>query len=121
MPQYLENYILAIGGFLFHLLKMWLTSVNRKENFITKPTLIWVGMNLVAGALLIYIGERLPADLIVMSPLTCVIIGVTGSSMLAGFINVKRPKDLEITTIETQRGTTTTTIEKQTTTPKGNL
>ena len=117
MPQYLENYILAIVGFLFHFLKMWLTSLNRKEDFITKPVIIWAAMNLLAAATLVYIGERLPSDLIVMSPLTCVIIGVSGSSMLSGFINIKRPKDLEITTVETSTDTTKTTVETQKTKP----
>lgn len=117
MNQFIENYLLALGGFLFHFLKMWMTSLNRKENFLTKPTYLWIASNILAAAILIYIGDRLPPDLIVMSPLTCLIIGAFGSSMLSGFINVKKPKDLEITTTENTFGTTTVTVEKQKTTP----
>lgn len=118
MPSYLENYLLALAGFLFHFLKMWYTSTMRKEGFLTKPTVIWAIMNILASAILVYIGGTLPPDLIVMSPLTCVMMGVFGSSMLSGFINVKKPKDLETLTVEGTDGLTKVTVEKQTITPK---
>lgn len=118
MNPFIENYALALGGFLFHFLKMWMTSLNRKEAFLTKPVYLWVAMNLLASAILIYIGPTLPPELIVMSPLTCVLMGLSGSSMLAGIINIKKPKDIEITTLETEAGTTKLTVEKQTIPPK---
>lgn len=92
MPEFLQNILLAFGGYLFHLLKMWYESTNRKEAFITKAFYISIAMNVVAIFLLIYLGKTLPPDLLVMSPLTCVIIGFSASSVLAGFINVKSPK-----------------------------
>lgn len=92
MNLFLEQYALALGGFVFHLLKMWYAATVRKEQFINKLFYIWAAMNVLASALLIYIGRTLPEDLIVMSPLTCIIIGTFGSSMLSGFINVKKPK-----------------------------
>lgn len=90
--EFIEQLLLAFGGYLFHLLKMWQESVKRKETFDRKPFLISVAANIVAIVLLIYIGGSLPTDLIVMSPLTCVILGAFASSMLAGFINIKKPK-----------------------------
>lgn len=53
-------------------------------------------MNAVAIVILIIIGKSLPPDLIVMSPFTCVLIGYSASSMLAGFINVKTPKSVPV-------------------------
>lgn len=96
MNTFIEQILLAFGGFAFHLLKMWYAASNRNETFITKRLGIWVAMNIVASILLIYVGKNLPPDLIVMSPLTCIIIGAFGSSMLSGFINVKKPKDVGI-------------------------
>lgn len=90
----LIDMLLALAGFVFHLLKQWLENEKRGDKFNVKHTLIFVAMNIVAIPVLIYIGGTLPADLIVMSPLTCVIIGAFGSSMLAGFINTKKPKDI---------------------------
>lgn len=89
-----EQMLLALAGFTFHMLKQWLENEKRGDKFNVKHTLIFVAMNLVAIPVLIYIGKSLPEDLIVMSPLTCVIIGSFGSSMLAGFINTKKPKDI---------------------------
>ena len=86
--------LLALAGFVFHLLKQWLENEKRGEKFNLKHTLIFVAMNIVAIPVLIYIGSTLPPDLLTMSPLTCVIIGSFGSSMLAGFINTKKPKDV---------------------------
>lgn len=92
-PQFGFQMLLALGGFAFHLLKQWNESVKRKEVFLVKSLIISILMNLIAIPILIYIGGTLPSDLIVMSPLTCVIIGSFGASMLSGFINSKKPKD----------------------------
>lgn len=92
--NFTEQVLLAAGGYLFHLLKQWYESVKRKESFDYKLLLISVGMNILAILILVYIGKQLPPDLIVMSPLTCVIIGFSGSSLLAGFIAAKKPKDI---------------------------
>lgn len=91
MPEILENLLLALGGYLFHVLKMWYEATKRGEVFINKSFLISIPMNIVAIILLIFLGKNLPPDLLVMSPFTCVLIGFFGSSMLAGFINVKAP------------------------------
>lgn len=87
--------LLAFGGFLFHMLKKWGESIKKKESMDKRLLLIYLGMNLIAIPILIFIGGTLPSDLLVMSPLTCVIIGSFGSSMLAGFINVKKPETTE--------------------------
>ena len=89
-----EQMLLAFAGFAFHMLKQWHENEKRGDKFNIKHTLIFCAMNMIAIPVLIYIGNSLPADLIVMSPLTCVIIGSFGSSMLSGFINTKKPKDI---------------------------
>lgn len=86
--------LLAFGGWAFHLLKQWQESIKRKEEFVLKSFLLSIAMNLIAIPILIFIGGTLPSDLLVMSPLTCVIIGSFGSSMLSGFVNVKKPKEI---------------------------
>lgn len=96
MPELVENLLLAFGGYLFHVLKMWYESTNRNEVFINKSFYISIAMNAVAIVILIIIGKSLPPDLIVMSPFTCVLIGYSASSMLAGFINVKTPKSVPV-------------------------
>lgn len=120
MPQFLENYLLALGGFLFHFLKMWYTSTLRKEGFLNKPMYIWIAMNILATCLLVYIGPTLPPEIIVMSPVTSILMGISGSSVLAGVINIKRPKDIEITTFETENASRKVTVETQTLPPKNN-
>jgi uncharacterized membrane-anchored protein len=89
---YLEMTLLAGGGYVFHLLKMYGESLKRNEEFLKKPFIVSVASNLVAIIILIYIGGTLPPDLLVMSPLTCVIIGGMASSLLSGFIAIKKPK-----------------------------
>lgn len=87
--------LLAFGGFIFHLLKQWRENIVRKQEFDKRLLLISFLMNMIAIPILIFIGGTLPSDLLVMSPLTCVIIGGFGSSMLSAFINAKKPKDVE--------------------------
>lgn len=93
MNPFIEYMLLAIGGHAFHLAKMYNTSIQRKETFITKGFLANEISNLIAIPLLVYIGPTLPPELFVMSPITAVVIGFAASSLLAGFINVKKPKD----------------------------
>lgn len=94
MPDYATQLLLAFGGYAFHLLKMYGESLKRQEVWLLKPFIVSVAANLLAIFLLIYVGDQLPPDLIVMSPLTCIIIGSFGSSMLSGFINIKKPKEI---------------------------
>lgn len=96
MPLF-EQLALAFAGYLFHLLKMYQESLKRNEEFLKKPFIVSIASNTLAIFILIYIGGTLPAELIVMSPLTCVIIGAFASSMLSGFINIKKPKVLNDT------------------------
>ncbi len=86
--------LLAFGGYIIHLLKMWMESIKRKESFITQTFYISIAMNVISIFILIYIGDSLPETMIVMSPVTCVIMGYFGSSMLGGIINLKKPKDI---------------------------
>lgn len=94
MSEFALQLLYAFGGYVFHLLKMYQESLKRQEVFLVKPFAVSVAANIVAILILISIGDQLPPDLIVMSPLTCVIVGAFGSSMLSGFINVKKPKDI---------------------------
>jgi hypothetical protein len=96
MP-YIEQILLAFGGYAFHLLKLYGESMKRNEEFLKKPFIVSIAANVLAILLLIYIGGSLPPDLLVMSPLTCIIIGTFGSSMLSGFINIKKPKVITAT------------------------
>lgn len=93
--QFVENILLAFGGYLFHLLKMYYASLVRKEEFITKPFAVSVAANLLAIFLMIYVGGSLPPDMFSMAPINVVVMGFFGSSMLSGFINVKKPKSLD--------------------------
>jgi|SRR6185436_6533970 len=100
MNLFVEQLLLAFGGYLFHLLKQYGESIKRKETFVNKMLYVSAGMNVLSIVILIYIGNKLPNDLIVMSPLTCVIIGSFGASMLSGFINIKKPTSIEVTDTE---------------------
>lgn len=91
--SFIEMYLLALGGVLIHFLKMWLQAEKRKEKFLSRPTILLLTLNLLSSALLIYIGPTLPPELVVMSPLTCVLMGIFGSSMLTGLVNARRPKN----------------------------
>jgi uncharacterized membrane protein YfcA len=91
--SFIEQILLAFGGFIFHLLKQYQEAIKRNEVFVTKLFVVSITSNIVAIFILIYIGNSLPPDLIVMSKLTCVIIGAFSGSLLSGFINAKKPKD----------------------------
>lgn len=95
--NFYESLLLAAGGYALHLGKMWIEAIKRKEKFVKETFYISIAMNVIAIFILIYIGGSLPADILVMSPLTCVMIGTFGSSMLAGIINIKKPKDINDT------------------------
>ncbi len=86
--------LLAFGGYLFHMAKQYGESIKRNEKFDKRLVAVNLVMNLIAIPILVFIGGTLPSDLLVMSPLTCVIIGAFGSSMLSGFINIKKPKEV---------------------------
>lgn len=92
--NFYEQILLATGGYILHLLKMWYEAIKRKERFVQDTFYISIAMNVISIFILVYIGDSLPPDLIVMSPLTCVIIGTFGSSMLSGIVNIKKPKDI---------------------------
>lgn len=91
-PEFVEYLVLAYGGYLLHLLKMYGQTVKRKEEFITKMLTVSIVSNIIAIALLVYVAPTLPPELFVMSPITAIVIGWFGSSLLAGIINVKKPK-----------------------------
>lgn len=92
--NFYEQLLLAAGGYAIHLLKMWGESIKRKEKFVKETFFISIAMNVISIFILVYIGDTLPSDMIVMSPLTAVMIGTFGSSMLSGIINIKKPKDI---------------------------
>lgn len=92
--SFYEQILLATGGYVLHLLKMWLEAIKRKEDFVKQTFYISIAMNVISIFMLIYIGDAMPLDMLVMSPITCVIIGTFGSSMLSGLINIKKPKDI---------------------------
>lgn len=92
MSLFLEQYLLCGAGLLLHFLKMWYSAVTRKDKFITQKTVLFCAINIISAGILIYIGRTLPPEILVMSPITCVLIGFSGSSMLAGVLNTKRTK-----------------------------
>lgn len=92
--NFYEQILLAAGGYAIHLLKMWGESIKRKEKFVKETFFISIAMNVISIFILVYIGGTLPADMLVMSPFSCVMIGTFGSSMLSGFVNIKKPKDI---------------------------
>src|SRR5574342_33260 len=90
--EFAEYLILAIGGYFCHLLKQYLQSINRNEEFINKKLKVTIALNLIAIPLLVYVAPTLPPELFVMSPISAIVIGWFNSSLLAGLINVKKPK-----------------------------
>lgn len=95
--NFYEQLLLATGGYAIHLLKMWGEAIKRKEKFVKETFYISIAMNVIAIFILVYIGDSMPPELLLMSPITCVVIGWFGSSMLAGFVNIKKPKDINET------------------------
>ena len=89
------NILLAFAGHAFYLSKLWGESIKRKEEFITKSFIASEISNVIAIPIMVYIAPTLPPELFIMSPIGAIIIGWLGSSMLGGFINVKKPKDIE--------------------------
>lgn len=95
MNEFIEYLLLALGGHAFHLAKTYAASIKRNEEYVTKSFVANEISNIIAIPLLCYIGPTLPPDLFVMSPITAIVIGFAASSLLGGFINVKKPKDVQ--------------------------
>lgn len=91
----IEYMLLAFGGHVIHLLKLYGESLKRNEAFVTKIFIVSEAANIISIPMLIWISKYLPPELFVMSPIGAIIIGTFASSMLAGFINVKKPKEVE--------------------------
>jgi len=89
--QYL---IYAFAGHAIHFLKLFGESQKRNEGFVNKSLLINEAIHLISMPLLIKLLPELPPTWFVMSNGAAVIIGVSASSILSGFINLKTPKDL---------------------------
>jgi hypothetical protein len=87
-----EILALAEAGYIFHLLKQWYEAEKRKQTIWTRSFFISIPMNQIGLLILVYIGNQLPEDLLVMSPLTAVMLGFFNGSLLSGFINIKKPK-----------------------------
>jgi hypothetical protein len=92
--NFYEQLLLAFGGYAVHMLKLWGEAIKRKEKFIKDAFFVNMATNVISIFILVYILDTLPPELIVMTPLTCVIAGWFNSSMLTGFINIKKPKDI---------------------------
>ncbi len=93
MNHYWLYIALAGAGHLFYLMKQQLENVKRKEVFDRQVFLLSEGMNILAIFLLVYLGIQAPSDMLTMSPITAILIGAFGSTMLSGLINTKKPKD----------------------------
>ena len=92
MPEFVIQLLLAFGGYGIYLGKQYIAALKRNEVFIKKIFIVSIIVNILSIVVLVVIGKSLPPELIVMSPLTCVIIGTFNGTMLAGFINAKRPE-----------------------------
>lgn len=86
---------LALGGHVFYLLKQLLENVKRNQIFDKRIFIISEAMNLIAIPLLVYIGTLMPTEILTMSPVTAIMIGGFGSSLLSGIINTRKPKDID--------------------------
>lgn len=108
--------LLAAAGHVFYLLKQQLENVKRQQKFDGQTFLLSEGMNIIAIPTLIYLGIQVPTDWLTMSPITALMIGSFGSSLLSGLINTRKPKD-----DDTETTTLTTTLIKPTSSKEGEL
>lgn len=91
---FFEYLLYAFAGHAIHFLKLWNESIKRKEVFVNKSLIINEVIHLISMPILIKLLPELPPTWFVMSNGAALVIGVSASSILAGFINVKTPKDL---------------------------
>lgn len=94
MSEFVEYLLLALGGYATHLLKMYIESLKRNEVFIKKIFIASVALNMISILLLTYVGDTLPPEIYVPSPLGAIMVGIFGSSMLSGVVNIKKPIDI---------------------------
>lgn len=93
MHNYWLYIALAFGGHIFYLCKQLLENIKRKEKFNKEVFLISEAMNIMAIFLLVYLAIEAPTAWLTMSPITAILIGAFGSSMLSALINTKKPKE----------------------------
>lgn len=105
MKDYWFYILLAFGGHIFYLMKQQLENIKRKDKFNWQVFFLSEGMNIMAIFLLVYLGIQAPAEFMKMSPMSAIMIGVFGSTILSSLINTKQPKEIT----ESQSVTTTFT------------
>lgn len=100
MKDYWFYILLAFGGHVFYLMKQQLENIKRKDKFNMQIFALSEGMNIMAIFLLVYLGIQAPAEFMKMSPMSAIMIGVFGSTILSSLINTKQPKEsVESTTL----------------------
>jgi hypothetical protein len=81
-------------GLLIHFLKTWQAAETRGEVFFKRATVLFYAINLVTTLALIGVGHQMPAEMYVPSTVSSLMIGLSSSSMLSGFMKVKAPGEL---------------------------
>jgi hypothetical protein len=81
-------------GLLIHFLKTWHAAETRGEVFFRRHTVLFYAINLVTTLAFIGVGNEMPPEMYVPSSLSSLMIGLSSSSVLSGFMKMKAPGEL---------------------------
>ena len=81
-------------GLLLHFLKTWHAANTRNEAFFKQQTYLFYAINAVTTLAVIGIGGELPPEMYTPSTVSSLLVGLSSSSMLSGFIKVKAPFEM---------------------------
>jgi hypothetical protein len=79
----------GFAGLLIHFLKNWLAAKNRDEVFFKDQTYIFYSINAIVTVVIVSLGNEVPAEFYVPSRFSSFLIGLSSSSILSSFMQIK--------------------------------
>lgn len=84
----------ACIGLFLHFLKSWLAAKKRSEVFFRQETYLFYLINLISSFVIISLAAELPPEIFIVTRLTAVLVGLSSSSLLSGFMKIKMPGEM---------------------------
>ncbi len=94
METHIELYLLALIGVVIHYMKDWVQHNNKGVEYGWKKAVPMAVLSIITSLLLVYLRDDI-ADLFVITPFSCVVLGYTGNSVFFSFVTAKKPKTNE--------------------------
>lgn len=92
---HIELFVLGQVGVMLHYLKEWVLANKDGKQYDFKKAIPMAVLSSVTTGLLVYLKEDI-ADLYVITKFGAVVLGYLGNSVFFSFLNVKKPKNIDL-------------------------